>query len=496
MAGGCSFVCAAGWHRCGDACVSDTATATCGTRCSACSNDPNGAATCDGTACGLACKTDFRACGGACRTCPVAGTVGTACAADTCVATSCSATHRLCGGTCALCPAGVEVTSTSCDGQKCVAATCAATHRLCAQACALCPTTNVTATTCTGASCVASACAPGFKPCATGCCPKWSSVPLPATSTSFGGLPQLEFLPNGDGVVAYRLANGTLALSRWNVGGFTPLSTPPGVGSEPVQLAVFGTTIHLATLSTVTATSKRLVVHTLGATGWQSSEVTTRDIASHAIALDANGQPAVAVGIDERVNSTGGPYHLEFFTPSTTGTWQGEVVTGADQIPFSPPIDLLFRGTAAHLRTERGHFHREGGTWAKVGNNLGLDFAFAADSARVVTTSRGLPSRVISATVWTPTAVQSAVVETLATTNTSSSRGRMAVGTRNGAVFVVYRGEDTVRFASSTAPTGPFVNETVSPTADLSLFDLAIGPAGDVAFVCYGTGGQRLYYER
>lgn len=51
-AGGvCATTCPAGQHRCDGACVSDSAVATCGTRCSPCPSLPSSTVSCDGSAC-------------------------------------------------------------------------------------------------------------------------------------------------------------------------------------------------------------------------------------------------------------------------------------------------------------------------------------------------------------------------------------------------------------------------------------------------------------
>jgi hypothetical protein len=60
-----------GQHRCGETCVLNSSTATCGpTSCTACPVPANSMSTCDGTSCGFVCNTGFVPVGGACvRTC-------------------------------------------------------------------------------------------------------------------------------------------------------------------------------------------------------------------------------------------------------------------------------------------------------------------------------------------------------------------------------------------------------------------------------------------
>lgn len=55
--------CAAGSHACGEACVSDQSTGSCGTSCSTCYEPWGGAATCDGHSCGVSCGGGYHACG-------------------------------------------------------------------------------------------------------------------------------------------------------------------------------------------------------------------------------------------------------------------------------------------------------------------------------------------------------------------------------------------------------------------------------------------------
>jgi hypothetical protein len=59
--------CGAGQHACGQTCVSNLDVNSCGTSCRVCPGAPNGQATCDGMACGIACEPGFFAKDGACN---------------------------------------------------------------------------------------------------------------------------------------------------------------------------------------------------------------------------------------------------------------------------------------------------------------------------------------------------------------------------------------------------------------------------------------------
>ena len=76
---GCGFVCDAGFHACGDACVPDTAVTSCGASCTACPAPANASPTCDGTACGFTCNTGFHRCGDACVPNTAVTSCGTSC---------------------------------------------------------------------------------------------------------------------------------------------------------------------------------------------------------------------------------------------------------------------------------------------------------------------------------------------------------------------------------------------------------------------------------
>lgn len=95
-AGACGFACNAGYHRCGDACASDSAVVSCGRACAPCPAAPaNGTATCAAGACGFTCNPGYHRC-------------GSACASDASVAS--------CGDACVPCPARANATATCAAG--------------------------------------------------------------------------------------------------------------------------------------------------------------------------------------------------------------------------------------------------------------------------------------------------------------------------------------------------------------------------------------------
>ena len=62
----CDARCAVGFHRCGDACVSDASPSTCGGSCVPCPAPANGVATCTGAGCGFVCNAGYRISGVEC----------------------------------------------------------------------------------------------------------------------------------------------------------------------------------------------------------------------------------------------------------------------------------------------------------------------------------------------------------------------------------------------------------------------------------------------
>jgi alpha-tubulin suppressor-like RCC1 family protein len=152
-AGACGFTCNAGYHRCGEACASDSAVASCGTACAPCPAAPaNGTATCAGGACGFACNAGYHRCGGACASDASVASCGGACApcpvranaAATCVAGACGFT----------CAAGyVDCNRDPTDGCEADLASDRANCGACANAC---PGTS----TCRAGECTATCAAP------------------------------------------------------------------------------------------------------------------------------------------------------------------------------------------------------------------------------------------------------------------------------------------------------------------------------------------------
>lgn len=128
-------VCAAGYHRCGSACVPNNSVATCGVSCTGCPTDPNATASCDGVGCGLSCKQGYRLCGDACAACP-AGATSVTCLGSACVANGCPSGQALCANTCTVCPTlGGNVLATGCLANQCVVTGCATGYHLCATGC-------------------------------------------------------------------------------------------------------------------------------------------------------------------------------------------------------------------------------------------------------------------------------------------------------------------------------------------------------------------------
>lgn len=177
----CDFVCGAGFHRCGMACLSDDAPESCGTSCTPCPSTANGTATCAQGACGIQCAGGFNFCGGGCVPDTSATACGPSCSvcsapdggAPVCQSNACAFTCAAgfnpcngqcasatdvtsCGASCTTCPDGVPGSIPTCDGTSC-GTTCAAGNTTCGSA----------PVSCVGPS-VASACGAGCTTCATG----------------------------------------------------------------------------------------------------------------------------------------------------------------------------------------------------------------------------------------------------------------------------------------------------------------------------------------
>ncbi len=131
VAGRCEATCDGGFHRCGEACVSDEALASCGARCEPCPARANATSACTAGACGFTCGPNFGDCdgdesngcetdthtsGAHCGRCSNACTAPlgsvAACVAGRCeVMSVCPTGQALCGGVCqatgASCTVGV-----------------------------------------------------------------------------------------------------------------------------------------------------------------------------------------------------------------------------------------------------------------------------------------------------------------------------------------------------------------------------------------------------
>lgn len=115
--GRCGISCNLGYHLCGNSCLADNSSDSCGSSCTPCSKPAsNGSATCSGIplACAIHCNLGFHACG---SSCVVDGSTSTS----------------SCGNTCAPCTAPANGTVT-CNGHSCVQA-CNSGYHLCNGAC-------------------------------------------------------------------------------------------------------------------------------------------------------------------------------------------------------------------------------------------------------------------------------------------------------------------------------------------------------------------------
>lgn len=140
-------LCQASFHLCSGKCVAEGLT-SCGPSCTACAQDPNGSASCDGTACRVACDVGFKDCAGKCATCPTANASSFACTGGACVAATCTAGNHACSGKCvtesvtscgASCKLCSDATQGACSSGSCfkvvpfpaiaVGTTCAASAR-------------------------------------------------------------------------------------------------------------------------------------------------------------------------------------------------------------------------------------------------------------------------------------------------------------------------------------------------------------------------------
>ncbi len=200
--GVCDFTCQAGFHRCGNACVSNFNVNSCGTTsCAACPQPPNATATCDGTSCSFTCSTGFHACGADCVSNFDVATCGSQCTPCTppanataacttgvscdftcnpgfvrCGAQCVQESATACGPTCQRCTTPAGATNPQCVngactfscatgfhqcGTSCVSNTAVAT---CGTLCTACPAPVGGVATCDGTSCGVQ-CSPGFHEC-------------------------------------------------------------------------------------------------------------------------------------------------------------------------------------------------------------------------------------------------------------------------------------------------------------------------------------------
>lgn len=152
---GCDFACTPGFHRCGNACVSDTSPETCGSRCLPCPGTANGQAACVNAQCDLTCSAGFNRCNGVCSPATSAMACGASCSVcaapdggtpvctnDACAYTCASGFNpcngacasatdvTACGVACTRCPQGVPGSVPTCDGTSC-GTTCAPGNTRC-----------------------------------------------------------------------------------------------------------------------------------------------------------------------------------------------------------------------------------------------------------------------------------------------------------------------------------------------------------------------------
>jgi hypothetical protein len=98
----CQLSCDAGFHKCGNACVSNVDPATCGASCTPCAAPANATATCSPAGqCGSTCKPGFHACGAACVSNDDVGSCGTSCAPCPSANATSSCTAGVCHFVCA-----------------------------------------------------------------------------------------------------------------------------------------------------------------------------------------------------------------------------------------------------------------------------------------------------------------------------------------------------------------------------------------------------------
>jgi hypothetical protein len=180
----CNGTCPTGTHNCNGICSSDTAAATCGTRCTACPAPvSNGAGACTGGTCTYACNSGYKLCPGTAQCVPSTAPAGC------CSNTDCPATAPLCTNyTCVGRPLGNACTTQAeCASGKCAEGVCCS--EVCNTTCKSClaANTGVTTGTCAnvkvntahGSDCAtqaASTCGTTGKCDGAGACSKWPAA--------------------------------------------------------------------------------------------------------------------------------------------------------------------------------------------------------------------------------------------------------------------------------------------------------------------------------
>ena len=162
--GGCT--CSSGEHACNGACVLNNSVNSCGSSCTACPVPANGAATCDGTKCGVTCTTPYVACGSSCdvtsKPCGNCGTETQTCNNGTWSGFSACTGQGVCapqsteacdGNGTATCSSACSWGGCSCNaGSTLCGSTCVSTQTDTAN-CGSCGNTCLTGSSCQGGQC-------------------------------------------------------------------------------------------------------------------------------------------------------------------------------------------------------------------------------------------------------------------------------------------------------------------------------------------------------
>lgn len=309
-----SCVCQTGFHRCGQACVSDGEPATCGSSCTPCPGLLNGHATCDLGACGLACDANFHFCGEVCASNSDLATCGQRCevcpddahGVAICQDQSCAATchigYHWCTGGCALdrdvascgqrcepCPDDANGVASCTDGQCGLA--CNAGYLACGQGCAPCPDIANSIGACAASSCVFAGCVTGYRVCGQACCP--FTVTQVAAASLMG---DSDVAVDGAGtahLVWHTYPSGGLHYQAGLTG--TPEDIEPGDG-EGQYLALALDSSERPVVAYYHEVDKQLKFATRESTGWTVEVVDADgDVGSYvSLDLDSGGQPHIA----------------------------------------------------------------------------------------------------------------------------------------------------------------------------------------------------------